>query len=389
VACCCSDELAAQIEKTFGSCRRLKPNQRPPSSLDLLFLEPTEETPLTHLLDAMQLDDPMAMIICAERLSLRELHHAIDRGAVQILTETSSAPSVAQERLSALARRLQSRKRLSVALKMLIRVPLDVREAAGQIRRRRILLVEDEAVMLKVMISILKPHGYQLFGCSTGEEAINLLEKERIDLVIADKNLPDISGLDVVRASKERYPWSSALIITGYASQASAEEALQLGAVDYLIKPFDLNELVSRVQDALAMQRASRSAGTAERPRGVVLADPDPRVQQILEEVFSQNDDPIIGKGAPSDALKLLSEQQVGVVVVSVDQDLSEREREYLERARDACPQMVVLATTSSPGLGRTVEALRLGARALLRTPFSDISRLTEEVKEACGREQD
>ena len=85
---------------------------------------------------------------------------------------------------------------------------------------------------------MLNREGYQVTCADDGHKAIGLLEKNQYDLLLCDIKLGDISGLDVLRASKKSNQDTVVILISAYASTETAVEAMKIGATDYLLKPF-------------------------------------------------------------------------------------------------------------------------------------------------------
>ncbi|MFZ5433771.1 MAG: response regulator [Calditrichota bacterium] len=111
-----------------------------------------------------------------------------------------------------------------------------------------ILLVDDDPLVLAGFREILIREGYAVTAVISGREAIEKLDKQSYDVVLTDLLMPRVSGLDVLRFARERYPECIVIVVTGYASVRSAVDALRLGAHDYLIKPCDDHELLFRVK---------------------------------------------------------------------------------------------------------------------------------------------
>ena len=117
----------------------------------------------------------------------------------------------------------------------------------------RILVVDDEEVILEVMQELLEAEEYEASLAKTAEEALEVLKKGRFSLVIADKNLPGMSGLDLIEKAKEIDEDIETMMITGYASTDSAITAMGQGVCSYLFKPFDdINQVRIQVLKALA-----------------------------------------------------------------------------------------------------------------------------------------
>ena len=114
-----------------------------------------------------------------------------------------------------------------------------------------ILVVDDELSMRELLELMLNREGYQVTCAEDGRKAIRLLEKNQYDLLLCDIKLGDISGLDVLRASKNSNPDTVVILISAYASTETAVEAMNEGAYDYVPKPFDKDELLQTVAKAL------------------------------------------------------------------------------------------------------------------------------------------
>ncbi len=118
-------------------------------------------------------------------------------------------------------------------------------------RSGKILLVEDDPHLLNVTYEILDYENYQVTTATSGEAAINTLCENDFDLVITDLNLGQISGISVLKKAKELNPGTTVIIMTGNIDVAYAIEALRLNADDYLLKPFNLYDLLDRVSQCL------------------------------------------------------------------------------------------------------------------------------------------
>ena len=113
-----------------------------------------------------------------------------------------------------------------------------------------ILLVEDELNVAKGLEMILSDKGYGVETAATGHTALDKFRGNGFDLVVSDLRLPDIDGLEVIKNMKEQRPEVKAIIITGYPSVSSAVDAVRMGVIDYLRKPFTDEDLVRAVQKA-------------------------------------------------------------------------------------------------------------------------------------------
>jgi DNA-binding NtrC family response regulator len=125
-------------------------------------------------------------------------------------------------------------------------------------QRPLLLVVDDEQGILDVVGRFARRAGFEVIACSGGGEAIGQMQTRRADLVMVDLRMPDVGGLDVLRAIRETDPHCQAVLMTGYASVDTAVEAIKLGASDYLSKPLDfgrLEQLLTGVREELERRR--------------------------------------------------------------------------------------------------------------------------------------
>jgi two-component system response regulator PilR (NtrC family) len=120
---------------------------------------------------------------------------------------------------------------------------------------KRILVVDDERSMTDLLGIMLRKEGHQVLAASSRVAAADILAKGPVDMVITDVRLPDGDGIEILRHVKAASPETSVIVMTAYGSTQSAVGAMKLGAHDYLIKPFDIDELKIVIRNAFEKQQ--------------------------------------------------------------------------------------------------------------------------------------
>lgn len=115
----------------------------------------------------------------------------------------------------------------------------------------RILIADDEEG-IRESLNLILSETYDLVFAIDGQEALSRLTKEKFDLVLMDIKMPRIDGLEVMRRLKERQVQIPVLVLTAYQSMELAKEAIKLGALDYLPKPFEREQILDAVRGVLA-----------------------------------------------------------------------------------------------------------------------------------------
>src|SRR6185436_15138654 len=152
--------------------------------------------------------------------------------------------------------------------------------------RLRVLLVDDNASVLRFLASAFSSNGCQVTTAATAEQALEQLSDDPYDLVVSDIKMPGLSGLDLLRAVKGKQPGTPVVLITGNPSVNSAVFGLRHGAYDYLPKPFSIRE----IQELLARIRADRQKWDGQVPLPAGLTEELSRRQAGVEVMFRIGD---------------------------------------------------------------------------------------------------
>jgi len=130
--------------------------------------------------------------------------------------------------------------------------------ASAPVATARVLVVDDERSLRELLAIVLRREGYEVMLAENGTIALAALARGMVDLLISDIKMPDMSGVEVLRAAKRSDPALPAIMMTAFASTETAVEAMRLGACDYLVKPFDVDELKLKVREKLESRELRR-----------------------------------------------------------------------------------------------------------------------------------
>lgn len=164
-----------------------------------------------------------------------------------------------------------------------------------------ILIVDDDHQLRQSFEKILRQEGYSVTTASTGEAGIGLVRSTAFDLVIMDVRLPGMNGLEAFRIMKSYDAKLPVIIMTAFGTTETAIEATKAGAFDYVLKPFDIPEVLGLIRQALEAGRFMRSrvamGGTAEAGAGEVIVGRSRAMQEVYKA---------IGRVASTDATVLI-----------------------------------------------------------------------------------
>jgi len=136
-----------------------------------------------------------------------------------------------------------------------------------------ILVVDDDPGLNKTLSAILRAQGYSPLTAADGRTAVDMIGDNQPDVALIDLKLPDINGLAVMERIREGSPDTECIVLTGYASQATAIEAIDLGAYSYVQKPYDPEQLLVTIRRALEKRGAVRA-----------LRDSEHRYRQLVDD---------------------------------------------------------------------------------------------------------
>jgi nitrogen regulation protein NR(I) len=165
-----------------------------------------------------------------------------------------------------------------------------------------ILIVDDDITLCHFLTKALSQMGYQVILCHSGRDALDVVRKQEIDLILLDNKLPDRNGLEILKEVKRDHPKVSVIIMTAFGTTETAIEAMKVGAFDYILKPFELGEISEFVAKGLEAHRLMKRA-VAIPALSEFKEDSDQLIgkSKVMQEVYK-----LIGQVAKSDVTVLI-----------------------------------------------------------------------------------
>jgi DNA-binding NtrC family response regulator len=122
-------------------------------------------------------------------------------------------------------------------------------------QRIRLILIDDEVGFTTVMAKRLSRRGIDVTSAFSGSEAIQAMRKAEFDLAVLDLKMEDMDGIEVLKIFKKLDPGMPVIMLTGHGSEKSASEGMQYGAFDYLFKPYEFEQLLKKIQEAVSSKK--------------------------------------------------------------------------------------------------------------------------------------
>src|SRR5437899_1227310 len=153
-------------------------------------------------------------------------------------------------------------------------MPAEARKNGG--KPPRILIVDDDPSQRSLLDSFLRTQGFETLPVSSGERALEILRSEPVSMMISDVRMPGMTGLETLRRARQEHAVLPVLLVTAYAEIREAVGAMRDGALNYLAKPIDLDELLATVRQATGLSKTAPLKFNADRqlPAHVIARSP-------------------------------------------------------------------------------------------------------------------
>jgi DNA-binding response OmpR family regulator len=284
----------------------------------------------------------------------------------------------------------------------------------GQIR---VLIVDDEAVVRSTLKLASKNRKWQIDAVESAEEAIEVLREKRFDVVLVDKNLPGMSGVELVREIRKTDSEMGIIMMTEFASVDSAMETLHIGIDSYIEKPFDnIYDVIDKIEKVAIARRNKRhidehetisthfskametlhksnekikkalwkSIDTMDRMY-IVVASPFKFDREWMVQQFS-NTTEVVAVSSAEEALELARKESPALLIVDISgQDPGVMET--LRAIKDCAPVAgLIVLTEKRPPLNTITTCIELGVRIILEKPLSDRAAFRAKLESVTRR---
>ena len=136
--------------------------------------------------------------------------------------------------------------------------------------KEKVLLVDDEKEFIETLAERMQNRGMDVSSTTSAVEALKMAEEESYDAIILDLKMPEMDGIEVLAALKERHPELQVILLTGHATVQKGIEAMKLGAMDFLEKPFDIKVLREKIKKAHTQKMIIVEKRTQEKIKQII-----------------------------------------------------------------------------------------------------------------------
>ena len=246
---------------------------------------------------------------------------------------------------------------------------------------RTILIVDDDPTICSELQKELKRNFFPTHVAGNSKDALEILNKNKIDIILLDIFMPDIDGLDMLEKVKAKWPAIEVIIITGYSSQDVAIKALRRGAIDYLEKPINYEELNTSI--GRAMEKITENADLTYR-HSILLVDDDKDATKKLSRILSKEGYEVFTANDGKEGLGIINQNKIDILIADIEMPIMGG-IELLQKVKKFQKDIEVIMMTGFGDENLAIEALRTGAINYLRKPI-DLDELLIAIEQAVER---
>ena len=246
---------------------------------------------------------------------------------------------------------------------------------------RAVLIVDDNRILCKELAKELRRNFFSTYIAYTGINALEILNKKKIDVILLDVKIPDGNGLKFLKQVKEKWTNCEVIMITGYGSQEIAIEALRCGAIDYLEKPLKPDELFAAL--GRAVEKLAEKEELIYRS-SVLIVDDDKKFTQKIKKILEKEGYNSFTAHNGKEALEIVNNAKIDVILANIKMPVMDG-IELLEKAKKLHQDIEVIMITGYGNKENAVKSLRKGAINYIYKPIN-IEELCIALEKAIER---
>ncbi len=242
----------------------------------------------------------------------------------------------------------------------------------------KVMLIGDKPEIREKMKSLIDKEGCETMLASNGHEGIEICDKEKQDLVITDLNLPGMDGIEIMHSVKRLSPETEVILVTGDGEYDTAIQALREGALDYLKKPVDIDQLLLSLGRCREKNKKKKDTPLIT---SVLVLDDDNVARKKLERIMAKEGYKVMSRGNGKEGLELFKEQKIDIILADLKMP-GKNGIEVLKEAKALRSDVEVIMITGHGDEESAIESMREGAINFLKKPI-DIEQLLAAVEKA------
>lgn len=259
-------------------------------------------------------------------------------------------------------------------------------------KSERILVVDDDPNLRKTLADILRAKGYETVTAATGAEAIAAAEGSTFSMALIDLMLTDMSGIEVMTRIKTIAPSTEAIILTGTASMESAIEATRQGAFSYLRKPYQMDDLLSKIRKGLDHRKAQAKtirlavSSTIQKKEKILIVDDDPNLRKTLADILRVKGYQTVVAANGAQAIAAAEREMFSLALIDlILPDMPGLD--VMARIKGISRMTEAIILSGHASVDTVIEATRQGAFSYVLKPYQ-IDDLLKKISEGIARHQ-
>lgn len=247
----------------------------------------------------------------------------------------------------------------------------------------KVLLIEDEEMTRGLLERISNKEGYKTFVSPNGYEGLEIFRSEKPDIVITDIKMPKIDGMEVMHTVKNISPSTEVILVTAFGDYDTAILALRQGAIDYIKKPIDLNQLILSL--GRAREKIAERKKINIKPILLILED-DKNARDKLARIFEKEGYEVLTGADGEEGIKIFSQNKIDILLIDIKMP-KKNGLDVLNEVKKISEDCESIMITGYGDENTAIEAMRNGAINYIRKPI-DLDQLFLAVQKALEKLQ-